>query len=895
MRLRTSRPKGQMSIQWLILLFAVLATAEVPAATNKASIEVDRAVQATLFSNAGPTSRGISHKVVADLNDGKIMAALAAGPTTLNQNGSDDTVDVLADCGARGAGSSCKNSSTTPYVVNSANCHDDYAAITACIANHPGRTILFPHTCSTQNCIDYYSSRQIVVPHLSSSVLGTYLVGASRASGPNAQLVRIKFPSGVGGVFLYSYHGIENLWLEGSDTFDRANLSTFILPMGFGGTGPAVDGLVIGGRAQVRNMVVSGFARHCITADSGQTGGSDKVRIDHIMVHNCRGDGLNMNGTDSQVGTITNISADGNQLYGVRANSAYGNTWIEVDTQRNHSPYRVASTRLAGTISRIVCNGSTCVVTMTSSNTMYVDDYVTLAGTSDAKLNTSFYVTAVGANTFTFAATQNETLGAGGTATYNNGLRVWSSAGSVARGGGYNVPYGVLIDPYSEGNEPKQWDTFTNGSSAAIVIRPQGNLTVIPAKNWGPTLGAFYVAPTLNGLIDSPSGSRTTVRLNNNTVGQGTGYDYNGPAPIVVTNSNPTATGTQNGPIQNVYSSLLLRRTFYGSGNNAGGNASNWWCWMLPGSYNASLSTSDHCMADQLTDPLRSAIKGHGLSWFPGGMLLGTSGNYTPSMFIGAGTAPPITGTWRKGDTYINVNPSVGGVWAWQCTTAGTPGTWTPLRFGGPTPSAAQGNARITGDPQDTPPGAANISGPSSSTNNDIACFNGATGTALRECITPISGAAVATAIGNVGFVTRLASSVVNSPLANTDYYFSGSVPGQGSNTAGTADRLAAVQIPRNCTATKIVYYVAVTGTLDTAANPVTFHLTTGGSGGSVGSDYSDSRATATLNTYASSVASSAMSDALTAGTNLLVHFRTPAGWTTQPTNIYLGADLYCR
>ena len=619
---------------------------------------------------------------------GSFSGNVAVGPTTLNQQGvagRTDFVDVLADCGAQGAGASCTNSGATPYVVNAANCHDDYAAITACIANYPGRTILFPHTCRTISCIDYYSSQQIVLPHLSSSVLGTQLVGASRASGPNAQLVHIKFPSGIGGVFLYSYHGIENLWLEGSDTFDRTNVNTFALPTGFGGSGPAADGLVIGGRGQVRNVEVSSFARHCITADSTQTGGSDKTRIDHVYVNNCRGDGLNMNGTDSQVGTITNVSATGNQLYGVRANSAYGNTWIEVDTQQNHSPYgttgAMAPVSLSGTISGIVCNGSTCVVTMTSSNTMYVDDYVTLAGISDATLNTGWYLTAVGANTFTFAATQNETLGAGGTASYNNGYRVWSAAGSVARGGGYNVPFGVLIDPYAEGNEPTQWDTFTNGSSAAIVIRPQGNLTAIKSKGRGPVLGAYYNFPTLNSLIDAPPASSATVQLNSHG-SSNWGFDGYGATPIAVTNTNPAEGILGTSVIQGTYSALMLRRTYYGSGNNAY-NGSNWWCWMLPGSYNTYLGTSSHCMADQLTDPLRSAIKGNGLSWFPNGLLLGdTGGYYTPTMFVGVGTAAPTTGNWLKGDLYLNSNPSVGGVWAWQCTTAGTPGTWTALTFG---------------------------------------------------------------------------------------------------------------------------------------------------------------------------------------------------------------------
>lgn len=39
-------------------------------------------------------------------------------------------------------------------------------------------------------------------------------------------------------------------------------------------------------------------------------------------------------------------------------------------------------------------------------------------------------------------------------------------------------------------------------------------------------------------------------------------------------------------------------------------------------------------------------------------------------------TAYPVTGTWKIGDTVINIAPSAGGYTGWKCTAAGTPGTW---------------------------------------------------------------------------------------------------------------------------------------------------------------------------------------------------------------------------
>lgn len=41
-----------------------------------------------------------------------------------------------------------------------------------------------------------------------------------------------------------------------------------------------------------------------------------------------------------------------------------------------------------------------------------------------------------------------------------------------------------------------------------------------------------------------------------------------------------------------------------------------------------------------------------------------------------SGTAAPTAGAYVVGDVVINSAPAAGGVFAWVCTTAGTPGTW---------------------------------------------------------------------------------------------------------------------------------------------------------------------------------------------------------------------------
>lgn len=38
--------------------------------------------------------------------------------------------------------------------------------------------------------------------------------------------------------------------------------------------------------------------------------------------------------------------------------------------------------------------------------------------------------------------------------------------------------------------------------------------------------------------------------------------------------------------------------------------------------------------------------------------------------------AAPTVGTYKVGDIVFNTAPTAAGVFAWSCTTAGTPGTW---------------------------------------------------------------------------------------------------------------------------------------------------------------------------------------------------------------------------
>jgi hypothetical protein len=63
--------------------------------------------------------------------------------------------------------------------------------------------------------------------------------------------------------------------------------------------------------------------------------------------------------------------------------------------------------------------------------------------------------------------------------------------------------------------------------------------------------------------------------------------------------------------------------------------------------------------------------------WEGGGRYTAPDNTYSRSMIWFA--AAPTTGTWTRGDIVFNNAPSVGSPKGWQCTVAGTPGTWVSM------------------------------------------------------------------------------------------------------------------------------------------------------------------------------------------------------------------------
>ena len=485
-----------------------------------------------------------------------------------------------------------------------------------------------------------------------------------------------------------------------------------------------------------------------------------------------------------------------------------------------------------------------------------------------------------------------------GTAFFDTSLygNTYINPTSTANGTAYNASAGTFIRPYSESDT--SLGAFCGSGLCATVIAPRGNL--LAGGGAANVLGLFdsnYAGykyfPEGMIVFGQPYGGETSY------VSTWIGWDpdYYGVSPLVMCN-----VGGDLPPFSVNNSCSIMRRTAYG-------NVSGWWGQQgAAGAFSAA--KAGILWGDALTTSGRSALTG-ALAWHPNGFGLGVSGS-NPLMYVQSGTAAPTSGNWLVGDLVINSAPSVGGVWGWRCTTAGTPGTWEAMLqvpstwawaniTGAPTippplPTNALGWLHNDGSGNlswSTPTGGGNVTGPASSTANDVACFNGTSGTALQECTTPISGAAVATAVANTGFVMSWRPPYLPTAAANSTYYI-GNLAGQAPTTTNIA-RVAAAQIPRTCTATKIIYYVANGGNIDSGSNTATFNLSVGGSGTASSTPYSDTTANIPFNTVNGQSVQVTINDVIASGTNLMIQLKTPTTWGTTPTNVYLGADLYCQ
>jgi hypothetical protein len=134
------------------------------------------------------------------------------------------------------------------------------------------------------------------------------------------------------------------------------------------------------------------------------------------------------------------------------------------------------------------------------------------------------------------------------------------------------------------------------------------------------------------------------------------------------------------------------------------------------------------------------------------GYVVRTTGNA-----IIYGSAAPTLGTWKVGDYVINSAPAVNGISGWFCTTAGTPGTWTPQNGLGATfPSGAIVGTTDTQTLSGKTLSAAKVTGGLLDTNGNICVALGATASAVNYLQVTNSIAGSAPSIAATGSDTNL-------------------------------------------------------------------------------------------------------------------------------------------
>lgn len=487
-----------------------------------------------------------------------------------------------------------------------------------------------------------------------------------------------------GGILARGYDHIENLQVTGSYCWTQGTLSTFVLPYQHGGTA-VDDGIQLGGHTTLKNVVASCFGRAGLNLDSAVYPGipngnlqADENKVENAFLSQNRGNGITV-GTnsagDAGVNTITQVQVRQNQLYGAFTYPLYASGWYQFLGSNNHTDLVATSSIPGGPFTGTVCTTSACVVTNTSAHGLVAGDQVALAGYSDAGLNHTFTLTATTSTTFTFAYTVAESFGATGSGNYYPGTHVWALAGDTvqghgAAGGCVYGPSGHWDTPYCEVDQP-QGSFYEGGGDgqSSVVMNPQGYVGPL-----GATINANAYAIQTHALTDVGSTVGGTQAPTSSVSLDIMPVDGRGSAWLTLNNNLPganTAGATQ--------SQLYLRRSVYG-------NTTGWPCFMLPGNYGVALSTSGGCFSDPLTVSGRSKYDGTqlGLFYAPNALAIGNSeGTGQPDCVITTGTAAPTTGSWKSCDMVINSTPTTTGIWAWENTTGGTPGTWTALSFPG--------------------------------------------------------------------------------------------------------------------------------------------------------------------------------------------------------------------
>jgi hypothetical protein len=392
-------------------------------------------------------------------------------------------INVVTDCGAVGDGVT-----------------DDWAAIQACLTNHPGKTIFFPKM-RTVPCVsgaggmcvgsvDYYVGKTLKL-----SGNGQALVGTTPSRWPGGA-VQIKFSPTMNtpGIWVPDnvYSGyVANLFLNGQRCWSSTDLTTFDKPASVTGLGP--DGVLLtGGEPSIDGVTAYCFGRHglAVLGDNAEgepfPGQPDFWSIRNSFAYANRGYGLYVTGGDSNAGESIALKTTGNQLGGIYDHSVLGNTHISPASHvDNRNPVRAGPTQPVGLIS--VSNGRCELTTQAAlaNGLSRVNTWITVRGTSGGHgFDGTYRVSAFNGRTLSYSCPSSGGPIAGGvvgTASSQDVYLAYNASG--IKTGAYLGVGGssetVWLNPYCESNS-----NAPNFGPSSIVIGRFCEVNVIGDRTW---------------------------------------------------------------------------------------------------------------------------------------------------------------------------------------------------------------------------------------------------------------------------------------------------------------------------------------------------------------------------------------------------------------------------
>ena len=478
---------------------------------------------------------------------------------------------------------------------------------------------------------DYYFSNQLDLPY------GTEIESTGGGKGDTS--TTFCFAAGSNGLIVQGFSIVNNIMLYGNSCWKGNDVTTYILPSGFGGSATG-DGVVGTQESQLTNVSAWCFGRHGFNMSSTNTefpgSENDAGYISRAWAEWNGGWGFYYHGNDSQESICSGCEANFNQLGGFWDDSIYGNLFDAPLTQGNHED-TTTFTALPN-INNISCTlgsasvQSICTLTFASVHGLYPGSVlnlsaVTLAYTylaidfSPYCLNASGVQCGVQSTPTTTTVTvnnptyypDNETGSFAG-ATTAPGTNIWAAAGSLrpgqpAWGASVYCYSGQWNLAYSEGNEPYGTCKSGNtGGSQSLMVAPEGSSAYYP-------LGGFISGGSnssgqngiTTGLVKSQPENSSVMMTSGGAIqgvyGADTVWDI---FDVLPSNSNNTNAA-------NVQLSEIFFARTGALPQSPVGDYGPWYCWFLGNNgtssqYTGNLSKASTCIPDQQNGQLISPL-----------------------------------------------------------------------------------------------------------------------------------------------------------------------------------------------------------------------------------------------------------------------------------------------